>query len=320
VRLTDVNGETPSPKPLLLDTQVVEVDKSKEQLLPPEPDEATLALQKQIADLKKSEELQREYGRRMAQEREDALRQAQTHAGEIERYKKTNQEQEEAVVGNAIAAAKAEADMAQSDYVAALNAGDNSAAGEAQRRMTRAEARLAGLELGKEEIEQRKKEPPPVAPQPRSTSADPIDGFNLPNAEKDWLRAHRDYLTDPRKQSALRYADEQVRLAGLQPGMPGYLPEIENTLRSIGSLPKPEEPNDEPEVVTHTTDRSAAIVSAPVSRETQTSTGQRASSKVRLSPEEQEFAKIAGITDVEYAKQKQKLAQHKMNGDYGERR
>jgi hypothetical protein len=41
VRLTDVNGETPSPKPLLLDTQVVEVDKSKEQLLPPEPDEAT---------------------------------------------------------------------------------------------------------------------------------------------------------------------------------------------------------------------------------------------------------------------------------------
>jgi hypothetical protein len=102
--------------------------------------------------------------------------------------------------------------------------------------------------------------------------------------------------------------------------MPGYLPEIENTLRSIGSLPKPEEPNDEPEVVTHTTDRSAAIVSAPVSRETQTSTGQRASSKVRLSPEEQEFAKIAGITDVEYAKQKQKLAQHKMNGDYGERR
>jgi hypothetical protein len=45
---------TPKPAPLLLDTKVMEVDKSKEELLPAEPDEATLALQKQLADLKKS--------------------------------------------------------------------------------------------------------------------------------------------------------------------------------------------------------------------------------------------------------------------------
>jgi hypothetical protein len=79
--------------PLLLDTKVVEADPRKAQMLPeepiqpsettriefttdnkaepaigivsadeyPQPDEATLTLQKQIADLKKSEELQREY-------------------------------------------------------------------------------------------------------------------------------------------------------------------------------------------------------------------------------------------------------------------
>jgi hypothetical protein len=39
-----------------------------------------------------------------------------------------------------------------------------------------------------------------------------------------------------------------------------------------------------------------------------------------LTAEEQEFARIAGISDVEFAKQKQKLAQAKANGDYGERR
>jgi hypothetical protein len=267
--------------------------------------------------------LQRNYAQRAAQEHAEAVRQRDQAHADIEKYKKTNQEQEEAVVGNAIAAAKAEADMAQSDYVAALNAGDNSAAGEAQRRMTRAEARLAGLELGKEEIEQRKREPPKVEP-PRQAQApdtgDPVDRYDLPNTEKNWLRAHRDYLTDPDKQDDLADADRRAVRRGLKPGMPDYLPFIENRLRTVGSLPKPEEPDDEPAVGNNTTDRSAAFVSAPVSREAQTGTGQRASSKVKLTVEEQEYARIAGITDVEYAKQKQKLGQMKANGDYGERR
>jgi hypothetical protein len=41
---------------------------------------------------------------------------------------------------------------------------------------------------------------------------------------------------------------------------------------------------------------------------------------MRLSPAEIEMARIAGISDVEYARQKQKLAQAKAAGDYGERR
>jgi hypothetical protein len=36
----------------------------------PSPDEATLALQKQLADLKKSEELQRQYARQLAQQQQ----------------------------------------------------------------------------------------------------------------------------------------------------------------------------------------------------------------------------------------------------------
>jgi nucleoid-associated protein YgaU len=41
---------------------------------------------------------------------------------------------------------------------------------------------------------------------------------------------------------------------------------------------------------------------------------------IRLTAEEQEYARVAGISDVEYARQKQKLAQAKAAGDYGERR
>jgi hypothetical protein len=48
-----------------------------------QPDEATLALQKQLADLKKSEELQREYARRMAQQQQ----QPPTHAALLQSWR-----------------------------------------------------------------------------------------------------------------------------------------------------------------------------------------------------------------------------------------
>ena len=68
-------------------------------------------------------------------------------------------------------------------------------------------------------------------------------------------------------------------------------------------------------------EQRASIVSAPVSRGTASyETGQRPARTIRLTAEEQEFARIAGISDVEFAKQKQKLALAKANGDYGERR
>ena len=67
-------------------------------------------------------------------------------------------------------------------------------------------------------------------------------------------------------------------------------------------------------------DRSG-MYSAPVSRGTPSGeTGQRPARTIRLTAEEQEYARVAGISDVEYARQKQKLAQAKAAGDYGERR
>jgi hypothetical protein len=61
----------------------------------------------------------------------------------------------------------------------------------------------------------------------------------------------------------------------------------------------------------------AALYSAPVSRGTPSGgTGQRPARQITLTPQDQEYARIAGVSDVEYAKQKQRLAQHKANGDY----
>lgn len=315
-------GPPPADGPVAVDKKVY----GKDEILAvdtaiQEPDEATLALQKQIADLKKSEEMQR----RLAWEYEEKLRQAQ------DQHRRTTEENEELIVGTGLAAAtekverfKIAANNALLELRAAKDAGDTAAEIEAQDKLlsakvwqSRAEEEVEKFKLGKEEAEQRKKEPPKLV-EARQSTGDPIDGYDLPSSAKDWLRAHREYVTDQYKADELGLIHRRAERKGLRPGMPDYLPFIENGLREIGSLPKLEESNDEP---APEPDRRASIVSAPVSREAPSGgTGQRASTKIRLTAEEQEYARISGITDVEYARQKQKLSQEKANGNYGERR
>lgn len=281
------------------------VEKVEPKKVEPEEDEATLRLQKQIEELKKSEELQRNAAAEANRQREEALRQAQAQQERLRQLEKEAQDSEEVAIGAALAAAKAESDKAQADLTAALNAGDNAAAGEAQRRLARAEARAVSLESGKDEIEQRKKAPPPP-PQPeyRSQNNDPVDQFNLPPPEKQWLREHRDFLTDQRKWNAMQYISQKLALDGIRPGDSRFLPQFEDGLRKEGALPKMETEVEEEEVEREEPVRERRIVSAPVSRETSSS---RSRSKITLTPQEREMARLSGITEVEYAKQKQKL-------------
>ena len=66
----------------------------------------------------------------------------------------------------------------------------------------------------------------------------------------------------------------------------------------------------------------SSIVSAPVSREIPTSSGERLRPRgqVKLTPAEVEAARISGITPEEYAKQKIRKAQMVASGEYGEQR
>jgi hypothetical protein len=61
------------------------------------------------------------------------------------------------------------------------------------------------------------------------------------------------------------------------------------------------------------------IVSAPVSREVPTASGSRDGGKITLSNEQKEAAKIAGITETEYARQLLRLNGMKASGEYSER-
>ena len=52
------------------------------------------------------------------------------------------------------------------------------------------------------------------------------------------------------------------------------------------------------------------IVSAPVSREVPTASGSRDGGKINLSVQQKEAAKIAGVSEVEYAKQLAEIQRH----------
>ena len=58
------------------------------------------------------------------------------------------------------------------------------------------------------------------------------------------------------------------------------------------------------------------IVSAPVSREVPSGGGTRQNGKITLTKEQQEAARISGVTETEYARNLVKMNEAKANGQY----
>jgi hypothetical protein len=208
----------------------------------PQPDEATLTLQKQIADLKKSEEMQREFARHVA-----AQRAAQMAAPEP------------------TLPADPEARIAL--------------------------WRTQGLDEGDAAF--------------LSEHLEMVERPDLTRIASDEAAEHHQRGTDDHRAATLEaFHRLQGQQTQAQPA-PAATPEF------FRPPPAPSPSRTEP----------SALFSAPVSRQAQSDgTGQRPARTIRLTAEEQEYARVAGVSDVEYAKQKQKLAAAKANGDYGERR
>src|SRR6266478_1879688 len=119
----------------------------------PEQDEASLAFQKQIDALRKSEQIQKDRNAELVREREDSIKRANERESEIHRLKKTTVESQVEAVGNALAAASAEAEAAQHDIEKALELGDFKGQADAYRRLAKAERDIGTLESGKVELE-----------------------------------------------------------------------------------------------------------------------------------------------------------------------
>lgn len=290
--------------------QAIVADKDDDE---PKPDIS--ALQKQIADLQKAEKIAKdlyEAERKRAEEAERRRHETQT---ENTRYQEeTSQAQYDAIV-NALEASKAEAETAERLLERAEFDADAKAKSDAYRRLARAEANITRLEDGKAAYEARLAEAK-ARPKPEVPRQDAFEQAisTMPPLVKDWMRQHPDYMIDQRKNAKIQALHWDVLDEGHAFGTQPYIESMEIKLGMREAPKKAEEHEDEQP------QRTTVVTQAPPTRDIPSAgTGKPSSTKVTLTAEEREIARLNKITEIEYAKQKLKLQEFKKNGHYNER-
>jgi len=273
----------------------------------------TEALKTQIEALKKSNQ---EYLEKIEQERQgraEALKRIQEREAEFGKLQEQTVNSQQDAINAALSAAQSDAESAQRDIEAAFQLGDAKASTEAYRKLARAESRILALENGKEALEREIKErSKPVEVKPEAS--DPLDNVNIPPLAKRWLRQHPEYLNDARKNSKLQALHWDVVDEGYQPYSAEYFEVMEQKLGMRQAPVVHKEEEDDVDDASGTPRK--ALVSAPPSREAPSlGTGPRGG-KVTLTRAEKDAARISGVTEEEYAKQKLRLQQAKADGYY----
>lgn len=210
------------------------------------------------------------------------------------------------LVKNAIETVKSTSENLKRAYAEALSVGDYNKGAEIQEAMSLNAARLMELERGKAAMESA---PPPAAPQPRQP-ADPVEALasQLSPRSGDWVRRNPQCVTDPRLYQKMVAAHNLAVADGYAPDTDDYFSFIEDTLKinRRQAAPKEEAEAEEPmSSASKPTQRRSAPPAAPVTR-SGTPSGQRPN-VVRLTRAEAETARDLGMTEEEYARNKQLL-------------
>lgn len=261
----------------------------------PEPDEGVAELRAQLDQIKQRSD--RENAERTVADK----RREQENRAVLEELNRLRSEQNDNRLDsilNALAAAKAEGDSAQKDYVSALEQGKVTEAAEAQRRMSRADARAEQLEHGKTALESEKRLPEGrvVRQEPEQKPNDfdsRISSFS-PRTQ-NWLREHRECMTDQKMNNKMISAHYSVVGDGFIPDSDAYFDAVNKQL-GFG------EDNNASRVAVRGHNR--AMPAAPVSRDSQNGT---ITNKVALNKREQEAADALGLSLTEYARRKQAM-------------
>ena len=274
------------------------------------------ALQKQIADLQKAEQLIQERYEAERKRAEEAERRRNEIQTENTRYQEeTSQAQYDAIV-NALEASKSDAEAAERALERAEFDADAKAKSDAYRRLARAEANITRLEDGKAAYEARIAEAK-ARPKPEVPKTDQFEAVisNMPPLVKDWMRSHPDYMTDNRKNAKIQALHWDVIDEGHAYGTKPYIEAMETKL-GMREAPKKVEDNEEEQP-----QRNAVVTQAPPTRDIPSSTtGKPSSTRVTLTAEQRQLAASMKLTDVEYARELLKLQEFKKSGHYTDNR
>jgi hypothetical protein len=118
------------------------------------------------------------------------------------------------------------------------------------------------------------------------------------------LRQRPQYLSDPEKNAQIQHAHlVSVRETGDDEFGPHYYERLEHHL---GLRPQ-RQPQQSARTASRPAVRQQTSVSAPPTRDSISFSTGRPTGRVSLSGEEREFARMVGLTDAEYAENKQRM-------------
>lgn len=249
-----------------------------------------------IQELKQKLELERQ-ARIEAENRE---RQAATQAHRMRTEVVDNQRQ---LVSNTLEFAKQERAGLKSAYSQALAVGDFDAASEINDRIADLAAKILDLENGKAAMDQQAQQ----VPQPQTPQGDMVEAFaaRLTPRSAAWVRAHPDYVRNPRLNQKMIAAHQMAVADGIEADTDEYFAYVEDILQ-VKNQPRGQD--DAMSQSAKPVQRRSSPVAAPVSRGSMASDGSRPN-VVTLTAEEREFAEMNRMTPEEYARNKLRLVQ-----------
>jgi hypothetical protein len=241
--------------------------------------------------------------------RSEAERQARQAREQVHQANNEVHDSNLQLVRNAIETVKGTSEHLKRAYAEALSVGDYGKSAEIQEAMSINSARLMELERGRVAMENA---PPQAAPQAaqQQRANDPVESLasQLSPKSADWVRKNPQCVTDPRLYQKMVAAHNLAVADGYSPDSDDYFGFIEDTLK-INRRQAParvEAETDDPlSSASAPAQRRSAPPAAPVTR-AGTANGQRPD-VVRLSRAEAETARDLGMTEQEYARNKQLL-------------
>lgn len=313
----DVSGDTeidlvaapPTPEPALAPAHE------------PAPAPGEDALVRAAEATRRAEELQRRNAV-LQQERDEATRRATDGREEVE------QAQYDSLLGH-ISAQQQKLESSRAALRAAKASGDVDAEIDATEQMTDAKSELNQLEAGKRAFDSRREKPPATEPRAPAAPTAPQDFEGklalipgVPEAGKAWLRKHPEFVNDTAMNNKIGATHNYLtQTRGVEPFSQAYFDALDTEFGFKTAAPAPSpEPQPQPQ-----NQRRSIPMTAPVSRDVPTPSGQRAaSSKITLTAEERQIARTSFTDDnmtneqkeLLYARNKAKLIKMRANGEY----
>jgi hypothetical protein len=273
-----------------------EVEIQLEGEAPVEAPVAAAPVEKEEDDVQKTIKTLKEKIEREQQARQEAEERARIASQKLNAAYNEVEDSNINLITSAIETVKRENEYLKNEYRNALALSDFDKVADLQEAMSSNAAKLLQLENGKQSMQNKPRQQAP-------DYSNPVEQFasQLSPRSAEWVRRHPQCVTDQRLQQKMIAAHNLAVADGYQPDSDDYFGFIEDTLKVGNRYARQEEKVQEESALSSASkpvSRQAPPPAAPANR------GSTRSNVVRLTKAEADTAKMFGMTEQEYAKNK----------------